>query len=280
MSALKLDPNRPMVTPKAAATLLFLRERSSAVEVFCVRRHARSAFLGGAVVFPGGKLDEEDGGAELGSLCSQPHPRAELFADDPDHARSLAICACRESLEEAALLPTDPLLDDAAVRQMRRRIEGGACFAQLIRSARVKLDVSSLVPFARWVTPVAEQRRYDARFFIARAPRGQQGEHDEHETTMSLWSQPAQLLQAASAGDLWLAPPTLRCLELLAEVRNVDAALALAEEQTLLPICPTFVPGDPPMLVIAGDPLHEIESPRVSGSTRFVLRDGRFVSGQ
>ena len=56
------------------------------------------------------------------------------------------------------------------------------------------------------------------------------------------------------------------------------AALALADEQSLLPVCPRFVASDPPMLVLPGDPEHEVRDQRVAGPTRFVLRDGKFLS--
>jgi 8-oxo-dGTP pyrophosphatase MutT (NUDIX family) len=272
---LKLESNREAVTPKDAATMLVLRPTSAAdaVEVFCVRRHAKSAFMGGAVVFPGGKLDTSDAG--LGGAV---HKRASIFAADDAHAHALAVCACRESFEEAALLPCAPPLDDVAVRALRTRLEAGEDFHDLIAEAGVELTTDALIPFARWVTPEAEQRRYDARFFLARLSEGQLGRHDAHETTMSVWSTPARLIDAFVAGDLFLAPPTLRCLELLRDVTSVDAAFALADEQSLLPICPAFVPGEPPMLVIAGDPKHEIKQRRVAGHTRFVLRDGKFVS--
>jgi 8-oxo-dGTP pyrophosphatase MutT (NUDIX family) len=241
--------------------------------------------MGGAVVFPGGKLDPAD--RAVGQRAALParalevaalHPRARLFADDADHAHALAVCACRESLEEAALLPSTPPLGDVAVRALRDRLAREGDFAALLDEAGVKLDLAALVPFARWITPAAEQRRYDARFFMAALPTGQRGEHDARETTHSLWTAPARMLDAFMAGDVFLAPPTLRCLELLASVADLTSALALCAEQSLLPICPTFVPGDPPMLTIAGDPLHEVAERRVAGPTRFVLRDGKFVS--
>ncbi len=274
---LDLDPERAPAPAVAAATLLLIRQGEAGPELFCVRRHAQSPFMGGAVVFPGGKLDAADADPAYQDLSRGIAPRALALAADPTEALALCVCACREALEEATLLPTAPPLDDEALCHMRQDLASRA-LAVLLRERGVRLATDSLAPFARWVTPEAEARRYDARFYLAEAPAGQRGHHDAHETTMGMWATPAQLLQAFASGDVWLAPPTLRCLELLSPARDVAEALATSAAQSLLPICPRFVPGDPPMLVIPGDPEHPVAERRVAGSTRFVLRGDRFVS--
>ena len=276
---LKFEPGREPVEPRAAATLLVVRDGDGGPELFCVRRHAASAFMGGAVVFPGGKLDEADAADAFEALTTGLAPRAERFADDPAVARAFAVCACREALEEAMLLPSDPPLGDEALSAMRASLASGESFAALIEGASSKLATDRLVPFARWVTPAAETRRYDARFYLTRAPEGQRGRHDEHETVSSVWSTPARMLEAFEAGDVFLAPPTTRCLELLATVSDVDAALELATAQTLEPICPELLPGeDRIVLALPGDPEHSVAEKRVAGPTRFVLEDGRLIS--
>jgi 8-oxo-dGTP pyrophosphatase MutT (NUDIX family) len=241
---LDLDADRPAVDIKDAATVLPLRVGDDGLEVFCVRRHAQSAFLGGAVVFPGGKLDGEDGEERWHALSNGVHPRASVFANDAAHAHALLVCACRESLEELG----------------------------------VQLDTRALVPFGRWVTPKAEQRRYDARFYLLHCPAGQHGRHDQRETVSSVWSTPQRMLEAHLDGQVFLAPPTTRALELLSPCADVAAALALCADQSLLPVCPEFVPDDPPALVLPGDPAHSLPERRVDGATRFVLSDGKFLS--
>jgi 8-oxo-dGTP pyrophosphatase MutT (NUDIX family) len=275
---LHLDPDRAPVPPRDAATLLVLRPGADGVEIFCVRRHAKSAFMGGAVVFPGGALDEDDAEPAYEARSTGLQERAALFARDRRHALALAVCACREALEEAELLPVTPGLDAASLGRLRAALAAGRPLAELLEDEGARLATADLVPFARWITPEAEQRRYDARFFVTALVAGQRGRHDEHETVSSLWATPARLLEAFEAGHMFLAPPTLRALELLLRADRVEAALALAAEQTLAPICPRFVPSDPPMLVLPGDPEHEVAERRVAGATRFVLRDGKFVS--
>jgi hypothetical protein len=287
---LSFDPNRETALPRPAATVVVVREGAAGaggpgIEVFCVRRHAKSAFLGGAVVFPGGKVDAADADDAWAAQATAADPRVEAFAGPseeggaPVPARALAVAACRETLEEARLVPlTDPL-GEAEIEALHAALAAapGTLSALLARAGR-KLALSALSPFARWITPRAEPRRFDARFFLMECPPGQAGRHDEHETTHSFWERPALVLDRAARGEIFLAPPTTRSLELLSACGDVRAARALAREQSLHPVCPVFVPDAAPFLALPGDPAHPIADLRVAGPTRFVLRDGRFVS--
>jgi len=302
---LDFEPNRIPAPPRDAATVVVLRDQPGEetshprLEVFCVRRHANSAFLGGAIVFPGGKVDPADGTEAWDTLGTELHPRASLLVDASVagvSARTLAVAACREMLEEGGIVPVDrPLAaeDCDALREELRASTTSLSVALGRRGLRLALD--RLVPWARWVTPEMESRRFDARFFLLELPAGQLGTHDRHETTMSFWARPAEVLERFARGEFFLAPPTTRTLELLAHAHDVRAALALAGEQSLRPICPRFVAGgsapadasggaegasvdDAPYLALPGDPSHEIAERRVHGPTRFVLREGRFVS--
>jgi hypothetical protein len=162
---------------------------------------------------------------------------------------------------------------------MRRELEGGRALPEVLRSRGVRLATHALVPWARWITPEAESRRFDARFFLLALPEHQRGAHDDHETTMSFWARPSAVLDRFLRGEIFLAPPTCRSLELLADCKDIESAFGLAGEQSLLPVCPRFVPDEKaPYLALPGDPSHEIAEKRVSGKTRFVLRDSRFVS--
>jgi 8-oxo-dGTP pyrophosphatase MutT (NUDIX family) len=252
------------------------------IEVFCVRRHTNIAFLGGAVVFPGGKLDPADREV-VGPFVREVDPRALAMVDaEPAEATWLAVAACREALEETAILPAvdggGAHLDAAATRAMRTALEGGARLGALLEERGARLDLGALVPFARWVTPEAERRRFDARFYLLALPPGQIGEHDDKETTQGFWDTPRGVLARFERGEVQLAPPTTRSLELLAEARSMADAVAIAGRQSLLPVCPLFIAGDPPVLALPGDPAHTVREARLDGPSRFVLRDGRFVS--
>jgi 8-oxo-dGTP pyrophosphatase MutT (NUDIX family) len=284
---LDLDETREGVPPRDAATLVLVRDaEAGGVEVFCVERNKKSRFLGGAVVFPGGKLDDADADPLWASLVDATDVGTARMGATVDGYRALRVAACRESLEEAAILPTKPggLAHDALLA-LRRELERGEGFAALVARLGQKLDLGALHPFARWVTPTAEARRFDARFFLARAPSGQPGVHDEHETTASFWASPRDVLARFGRGELQLAPPTHRTLEILERAADAEAALSLAAAACLEPICPRLVrqrggaPGEEETLalVLPGDPEHGIAEPRVPGHSRYVLRGDRWL---
>jgi 8-oxo-dGTP pyrophosphatase MutT (NUDIX family) len=273
---LSFDPSAEGVPPKDAATVIPLRTAPSggAPEIFGVVRNPRSGFLGGALVFPGGKVDPSDGSV---ALTFEETEALRRVAEDPTMVRALLAAALRESLEEAGLLPSGRVdVDAAAITRAREALAAGRSFGELVGELAPRAD--ALVPFARWITPRAEGRRFDARFFLMSADACPPPSVDGHEAVRGDWATATAWIEQFHAATVQLAPPTLRVLELLAPCPSVEAALALAGEQSLLPICPEFVPGDPPMLTLPGDPLHPIAEPRVAGSTRFVLRDGRFQS--
>jgi 8-oxo-dGTP pyrophosphatase MutT (NUDIX family) len=280
---LDLDASREGVPPKDAATLILVREEASGLEVFCVERAKSMRFLGGAIVFPGGKLDERERDAQWTELSTPPHARGAGFADE-GVLRALAVAACRESLEEAAILPVaGASVGHEELLALRAQVEADAtALARFLGERGLRLDLGALHPFARWITPAAEARRFDTRFFLASAPPGQPGAHDESETLASFWAAPQEILARFLRGEVQLAPPTHRTLEILRDAGTVAAALAAADASCLDPICPRLVPqsepgGDTMALVLPGDPEHDVREARSPGASRYVLRGERFV---
>ncbi len=277
---LDLSLDRPAVPAKDAATLILVRGSDAGVEVFCVERNKKSRFVGGAIVFPGGKLDAADGDEAWASLATAPCALRDGFASDEAHLRALAVAAARETLEEAAILHVVGTgVDDDAVRALRHALgPDEAALASFLTSREARLDLAALRPFARWVTPEAEARRYDTRFFVAVAPEGQSGAHDDHETMASFWAPPAEVLRRFEAGQVQLVPPTHRSLELLATCASTDAVLALADAAKLAPIMPRLVPaGETKALVLPGDPEHASRDAIAAGRSRYVLRGERWL---
>ncbi len=282
---LDLDLKRQVVAPRDAATLVLVRDAADAadatggVEVFCVERHKKSGFMGGALVFPGGKLDDADKDDHWRALSTPPRPTRSPVAEDDAMLRALLVAACRESLEEAAILPVDGALTHAELLDLRARAAAKTATLDTLLCARgLRLDLAALRVFARWITPEAEARRFDTRFVMAAAPTGQPGAHDDRETVSSFWARPAAVLERFLAGAVQLAPPTHRTLDLLRTCANAAAALAWCETQVPLPVCPKLVPyGETMALVLPGDPQHDVRERRMPGTSRFVLRGERWL---
>jgi 8-oxo-dGTP pyrophosphatase MutT (NUDIX family) len=286
---LDFDPSRPAAPPKDASTLVVVRDGASGLEVFCVERQ-KVGFLGGAVVFPGGKLDPADLDPAWASLSTPPRAPAGSTEADVATWRGLGVAACREALEEAAILPlAGTALDHATLRSWQARVakkRGGppaeTTLAALLTEAKARLDLAALHPLSRWVTPVAESRRYDTRFFLYVADAALTGAHDDHETTASFWATPAEVMRRFVAGELQLAPPTHRTLEQLAAAGTAAGAIAVTASACLDPICPQLVKhidarGETVALALPGDPGHEVRQARSPGKSRYVLRGDRFL---
>ncbi len=270
--------------PRDASTLVVVRDTRDrgGIEVFCVERQ-KVGFLGGAIVFPGGKLDATDLDAGWASAASAPRTPRMPIADDEATLRALAVAACREAHEEATILPlVGPQLSHEELLAWRKRAAGGESLLSLLTARGAKVDLAALHPMARWVTPVAESRRFDTRFFLYVAEAALTGAHDDHETTASFWATPADVLRRFVAGSLQLAPPTHRTLEMLATAPDARAAVALADTACLDPICPRLVThrdarGETLGLALPGDPEHDVRELRSPGPSRYVLRGDRFL---
>jgi len=284
LSMLDLDPSRAAVPPRDASTLVVVRDApGGGIEVFCVERQ-KAGFLGGAVVFPGGKLDPGDLDAGWVGLANRPREwQAPVTADEPA-LRGLAIAACREALEEAAILPVQgaPMVHVELVEWRERIARKETSLRALLEARGLQLDLSALRPLARWITPVSETRRFDTRFFLYVADASLTGAHDDHETTASFWAPPGEVLRRFASRKLQLAPPTHRTLEVLADARSTSEAVAIAARACLEPICPRLFTyrdalGETMALALPGDPEHDIPDARSPGASRFVLRGDRFV---
>lgn len=272
---LDLDPKRQGTEPRPAATVLWVRDAAGEVEIFCVERNKKARFLGGAIVFPGGKLDPADREADW-PVSAPAAVRDPSFAD-ADTLRALLVAVCRESLEEAALLPLvakgAPITHDELLGVRRAMATGERTLRQWLTEAGRALDLAALRPFARWITPTVEARRYDTRFFVGLAPAGQPGAHDNEETMASFWASPRAILERFAKNEVQVAPPTHRTLEQIAAAKTTAEIFAIADANVLDPVCPELVQADSTLaLVLPGDPQHSIATARVPGKTRYVLR--------
>ncbi len=278
------------VTP--AATVILLRPAPGSPEVFLVRRHGNSGFMGGATVFPGGKVDDQDADA-VSCGRSPAECAAALEVDCARTAHASFVAAVRELHEEAhVILARDrhgQLPSADAVTHINAELDSlrdghriaAAAVHDLWRSHGLRPALDLVAPFAWWVTPVAEPRRFDTRFFVALQPVGQRAAMDGHETTAERWATAAAAVQAhQQGGEVYLPPPTLHTLHRIATLPGAAGQVfATLEAQGSGPcILPFYATGTAAGDVIAlpDDPMHPGGQGAPDARNRFVLRDGRF----
>jgi len=197
-----------------------------------VQRHGEMRFGPGALVFPGGKLDVED---------RDPSWAAHLVSDLElgSERRHLRICAIRETFEETGVLlgrqeaggQRVGATSNEALRS--KLIAGELSFRQAVELQGLQLDLGALTPFARWITPRDQPIRFDASFYIARAPDGQTAICDGRETITAEWLTPMNALDLADAGRRKLMRPTRANLAILAESSCVAHAMAAAKARVI-----------------------------------------------
>lgn len=277
---MELNTLRNEAPPLASATVLLLRDGESGLEVFLLKRHGQSDVLGGAYVFPGGKVDRED--VEWLDRLDTPAARLHALLGEPDlgvdEAAALFVAAVREVFEETGLLFAP--VSGAQAAQAWQALRRGPRFGELLRPWDLRLSVSLLQPWSRWVTPVLSsvmRKRFDTRFFVATVPPGQQPSHDDHEATASLWLSPKAALRQYWDGAIELAPPQIMSLAHLARHAGVQDVLRAARACPPPCIRPhSFDQEGERVLCYPGDPLHPERARALPGPTRLRWRNRRF----
>ncbi|BAT60979.1 NUDIX domain protein [Variibacter gotjawalensis] len=237
---------------RPASTLLLLREQQT-LEVLMVVRHTAIDFNSGAMVFPGGKIEESDGSDDWKDDTVG-------WDETPPEERAPRVAAIREAFEESGILLARhgdgrEFLGDDAVTAARKDVhDGKRDFRDLVRTHGLKLDFTDLVPYARWVTPAHMHKRFDTFFYLAVAPAEQLAICDGHETVEAEWLSPSAALEQARDGKRTLVFPTRLNLKMLAESATVDAAIAASRTRTIVSVEP-FVEtrGDAKYLCIRDD---------------------------
>ena len=213
--------------PIPAATLIVVREQgdAGAPELLMVERAQDMAFAGGALVFPGGRIDEAD----------------RLLATSLTAADAPArVAAIRETMEETAVpLALEPTPSREVALSLQRELAGGRSFADLLAEQRLALRPEALTPFARWVPRFHAKRRFDTLFFIAAAPAGDwQPNPLEGECAGAYWLTAVEVLERDRSGEAQLIFPTRRTLERLAQHSSLAAIRADARDHPVEPITP------------------------------------------
>src|SRR6266850_591520 len=214
--------------PRPATTVLLLRPSkpgamASPLEVFMVVRHHQIDSFSGALVFPGGKLEDADGDPRLRGRCGG----ADKIADGELKFR---IAGVREAFEECGVL--------LARQRGRRALIAAADLLGIEQRWRARLATDLMVPFAHWITPTFAPKRFDTWFFLAEAPEDQIALHDGSESVDSVWIGPQQAIAEAAAGRRTLVHATLKNLELLAETTTVTEAITAACARKVVTVQP------------------------------------------
>lgn len=252
--------NRPDAGPRHAATVILLRPGPDGLEAVLQKRGRGSHFMAGAYVFPGGKLDEADSSDLM--LQNLPEHALKTCADrlqatpgtqlSPRTAVGLYVAGCRETFEEAGVLLarhsdgrwvdlTDPARAARLAEARRALNEGRGDFGEVLQREGLTLDIFGLHYWAHWITPSAEPRRFDTRFFVGCIPPGQEAISDGHETTDLVWHRPEQALDAHEQRTMFLPPPTQRNLQELAGLSDMAAVAKAANERPISAIMPKLL---------------------------------------
>jgi 8-oxo-dGTP pyrophosphatase MutT (NUDIX family) len=222
----------PPARPRDAATVVLVRDGGAGLEAFLLRRVAGMAFAGGMTVFPGGGVDPRD--ADTSVAWSGPPPSwwASRFGCSVELATALVCAAVRETFEESGVLLAGPsassvVADTGAFAAARAALVARELsLAQFLAAEGLVLRADLLRPWANWLTPVEEPRRYDTYFFVAVLPSGQRADGATSEASDAAWQRPAEALADWKAGRRALMPPTWVTLAELDELGTVSAVLS------------------------------------------------------
>ena len=259
---------------KPAATIILARDVDQGFEVLMLKRTTQVTFAKGMHVFPGGGLDRQDQEAEIAALCAGlDDARASHLLGIERGGLAYWIAAVRECFEEAGLVlgyqPDQNLFSfdqTEADRLAALRADfthNKLSFVEILKQLQLRVATDQIHYFSHWVTKAGQPRRYDTRFFVARAPAQQIPMQDNAETVAHLWVSPQAALEMGKVGELNLMFPTIKTLEALARFHRVEELLAHAKTpRQILAMNPKgaldrdgqshlLIPGDPAYAEVA-----------------------------
>jgi 8-oxo-dGTP pyrophosphatase MutT (NUDIX family) len=257
MGAVMTDFDPLDVPVRPAATVMLLSDRPQ-LHVLLLRRTAKVVFGPDNWVFPGGRVDPDDHVDDFDRLCHGLSDREASRLLDVDRG-GLAwwVAACRETLEEAGLL----LVAESGridVGQLRDRVRVDEDrFVDLLLEHDVVLDVSAIEEVARFITPVGSPRRFDARFFVARAPLDHEPQHDDGEIVHWEWLRPQTAIDRWRAGEMTMMSPTVRMLACLARHETAEDVLTLARKRLPYQRVRVADPGGAYQVLLPGEDGYE-----------------------
>ena len=257
-----------VTTPlRSAATVMLLRDSSAGLEIFLIKRHGLSDVLGGAYVFPGGKLDSTDAELDADAHLDQAPTVLHASLNEPEidarTASGLYVAATQAQATRATALARE-----------------GYAFDEVLAQMQLRLQTLSLAPWSRWITPrmpSVMNKRFDTRFFVAACPADQLASHDNHEATESLWISPRAALEQYRSGQIELAPPQIMSLAHLSRMSTVHAVMTEARSRLPAAINPEpFDEDGSRVICYPGDARHSVQVRVMPGPTRLRYVNKRF----
>jgi 8-oxo-dGTP pyrophosphatase MutT (NUDIX family) len=251
---------------RPAATVLLVRDGAGAPEVLLLRRHGRSGFAADAWVFPGGVVDPADRDLSVVDRLDGPTPgewATRLGLDDASEAVGYVVASIREAFEETGiLLARDasgaPAAADEALDVARRALLSNVIgMREVVLNQDLRLAGDGLAYLAHWVTPEPEPRRYDTRFFLARAEPDAVCVTHEAEMTDSVWITAADAVRHFEEGGLRLLPPTIHTLRRLADLESVDAIFERVADAPVPMILPAMLPHPDGVAIVLPEEARE-----------------------
>jgi 8-oxo-dGTP pyrophosphatase MutT (NUDIX family) len=239
--------------PRHASTVVLLRDRPDGMQSYLLRRTRTMAFAAGMYVFPGGSVDPRDETLSDQAWAGPPPAAwARLLSADEALTKALVCAAVRETFEESGVLlagsgPDDVVADttgDDWEVDRAALVDRSLSFAAMLDRRGLVLRADLLRPWAHWITPEVEPKRFDTRFFVAALPTGQRTRDVGGEADRVAWVRPADALAAAESGEMGMLPPTAFTLSELSAYDDVAGVLAAGTDRDVKPVLPKIVLGD------------------------------------
>ena len=228
---------------RPASTILLLRNGPTGLEVLMVERNVASEFASGALVFPGGRVDDGDMSPDLHKHCRR-------APDEDTLTTGLRVAGVRETWEDARMLLARPIGTEhlltaeeleALETRIAARIGRAPDFTDLATSGEIELATDQMVRFSHWITPAGRPKRYDTHFFLAPMPTDQKPQGDGHETVHTIWISPDDAIAGGQSKRFTVVFATRLNLGQLAQDTNVATAMARAAASTIVTVCPEML---------------------------------------
>jgi 8-oxo-dGTP pyrophosphatase MutT (NUDIX family) len=255
------------VEPRAAATVLLVRDGDTGVEVFMMRRRTSMAFAGGMYAFPGGGVDPRDAVDDVPWAGPDPQDWAADLGLPVAQARAVVCAAVRETFEECGVLLAGEgaasvlgsVAGDEWEAERTSLLSRETAMSDLLRRRGLVLRSDLLRSWAHWTTPVHEPRRYDTRFLVAVVPDGQDARHVGGESDSSGWWPAREVLEAFARGEVEMLPPTLVTVEEAAAAP--DAATLWAQDRRVREVLPVLARRGSQVVISADLPDQPVGAP-------------------